>query len=99
MVIKFRGYLGGHYPNIGTTLVTRIIGAIGRNWTRLGIKTTCRASKKGIVVTFLCPIRSGGINSERHHPGRKSRRAFRAGRTSNFEYLQPHNSLVHTFSC
>jgi hypothetical protein len=85
MVIKFRGYLGGHCLNIGTTMETRIIGAIGRKWTRHGIKATSRAFKEEITVMFLCPIRSGGTNSERHQPGRKSRRAFREGRTCDFE--------------
>lgn len=84
MVIKFRGYLGGHYLNIGTTLVIRIIGAIGQNGTKFGIKPTCLASKKGIV--FPCLIRSGGVNSKRHHPGEKSRRVFRKDLTSNFDY-------------
>jgi hypothetical protein len=87
MVIKFRGYLGGRYPNIGTTMVTRIIGAIGQNRTRFGIKPTCWASKKGILVAFPCPIRSGGINSECRHPGGKSQRAFSAGPTCNFDYF------------
>ena len=84
MVIKFRGYLGGHYLNIGTTLVIPIIGTIGQNWTKFGIKPTCLASKKGIV--FPCPIRSGGVSSKRHHPGEKSRRVFRKDPTCNFNY-------------
>lgn len=82
---KFRGYLGGHYLNIGTTKVIHIIGAIGRKGTRFGISPTCRAFKKGIPVMFLCLIRSGEINSERHRPGGKSRRPFRAGRTRSFD--------------
>jgi hypothetical protein len=84
-VIKFRGYLGGHYPNIGTNLVTHIIGVFGQNGTRFGIKTTCLASKKGTLVTFLCPIHSGGTNLGHRHPGGKSRKAFREGRIRDFD--------------
>ena len=87
MVIKFRGYLGDHYLNIGTTKVTRIIGVIGQNRTSFGIKATCWASKKGIM--FLCPIHISKINSECHCPGRRSWRPFRMGRTCSFDYRQP----------
>jgi hypothetical protein len=90
-VIKFRGYLGGHYPNIGTTKVTPIIGAIGQKWTNFGIRITCRAFKKAIPLTFHCPIPSGEANSERHHPGGMPQRPFRAGRTGSFDYLQLHD--------
>ena len=95
-MIKFHGYLGGHYPNIGTTRVTRIIGAIGRSGTRFGTKTTCQASKSGIAVLFLCPIRSGEINSEHHHLGEKSQGGFRTGRTSNFDCLQPRDNIYES---
>jgi hypothetical protein len=43
---------------------------------------------------FHCPIRSGEINSEPHLAGGKSQRAFRSGRTSNFDYLQPIYYLI-----
>jgi hypothetical protein len=92
MVIKFRGYLGGHCLNIGTIQVTPIIGAIGRKWTRRGIRNTYRAFKKVIPTTFQCPIRSGGANSERRHPGGKLRWPLRAGRTRYFEYLRFHDT-------
>jgi hypothetical protein len=91
MVIKLRGYLGGLYLNIGTIKVTLIIGAIGRKSMRIGIRATCRAFKKGIPNMFLCPIHSGEINSERHHPGGKLRRPFRVGWTGCFDYLWPHH--------
>lgn len=38
----------------------------------LGIKTTYWAIKKDILVIFLCPIHSGGTNSDHHYPGGKS---------------------------
>ena len=44
---------------------------------------------------FLCPIHSGELNSKCQHPGGKSRRAFRVGRTGYFDYLQPRNNITN----
>jgi hypothetical protein len=85
-VIKLRGYLGGHCPNIGMKKVTRIIGAIGRKWMKFGIRLACRVFKKTNPVMFHCPIRSGETNSERQHRGGKLRWPLRAARS--FDFLQ-----------
>lgn len=94
-MIKLRGYLGGHCPNIGTTKVTRIIGAIGRNWMNFGIRIICWVFKKTILVMFRCPTRSGETNSERHLPGGKSRKPLRTGRSFDFLSRYESDSPTH----
>lgn len=89
-MIKLSGYLGGHCPNIGSSKVTPLIGAVGQNWTKFGIRNTCLTFKKVFLVH--CPIRSGETDSERRRSGGKSRRPIRAGRTSGFDYLQPRDT-------
>ena len=51
-MIKLRGHLGGHWVNIGMRKVTPIIGAVGRIWTKLGIRNACQAFKEAIPLLF-----------------------------------------------
>ena len=84
MVNKLRGFLGGHWLNIGISKVTPIIGVVGRKWMKLGIRNIYQAFKATNPVLSHSPISNGETNSEHRHHGRKLRRPMRVGRTSFF---------------